>query len=120
MSIAISTASGQISCDKWSIAAPRKNPDNEQYVLVQPIVGIFAECYTRHTSDNKFILLIEVEFMGKIGKIEKIGKIGTIGRIGTIGPRYPRLIDPINPIKRSAPIDPTKFHQALALLSILL
>ena len=53
-----------------------KNPDNEQYALVQPIVGIFAECSTRHPSDEKFILLIEVEFMGIIGIIGKMGIIG--------------------------------------------
>ena len=50
-----------------------KNPDNEQYALVQPIVGIFAECRTRHPSDEKFILLIEVEFMGIIGIMGIIG-----------------------------------------------
>ena len=71
-----------------------------------PRVLTFAISQICNPSDKKFISLIEVEF------IEKIGKIGTIGRIGTIGLRYPRLIDPINPIKRSAPIDPTKFHQA--------
>ena len=31
---------------------------------VLPIGGIFAECSTRHPSDNKFISLIEVEFLG--------------------------------------------------------
>ena len=53
-----------------------KNPDNEQYALVQPIVGVFAECRTRHHSDEKFILLIEVEFMGKMGIIGIMGIIG--------------------------------------------
>ena len=49
------------------------------------------------TSNKKFILLIEVEFMGKIGKI---------GKIGVMGLCYPRLIVPIVPILLIAPIDP--------------
>ena len=32
-----------------------KNGDNGTYALVLPIVAIFAECGTRHPSNNKFI-----------------------------------------------------------------
>ena len=62
-----------ICCDKGSIAAPNKKCHQWDVRLVLPIGGIFAECSTRHPSDNKFISLIEVDFIGKIGKIGKIG-----------------------------------------------
>ena len=74
-----------ICCDKGSIAAPNKKCHQWDVRQVLPIGGIFAECSTRHPSDNKFISLIEVKFIGKIGKIGKIGIIGRIGRIGEIG-----------------------------------
>ena len=53
-----------------------KNGDNEQYTLVQPIVAIFAECSTRHSSDKKFISLIDV--CRDNVKIERIGKLGNL------------------------------------------
>ena len=44
-----------ICCDKGSIAAPNKKCHQWDVRQVLPIGGIFAECSTRHPSDNKFI-----------------------------------------------------------------
>ena len=43
-----------------SAAASKKSPDNEQYVKVQPIVGIFAERCICNPSNEKLFLLIYV------------------------------------------------------------
>ena len=45
--------SALICCDKGSIAAPNKKWRQWDVHLVLPIVAIFAECSTRHPSDNK-------------------------------------------------------------------
>ena len=51
-----------------------KNATNGTYAKYYPSVAFFAE--SRHPSDNKYFLLIEVVF---IEKIEKIGKMRRIG-----------------------------------------
>ena len=50
--------SALICCDKGSIAAPNKKWRQWDVRKVLPIVAIFAECSTRHPSDNKSCALI--------------------------------------------------------------
>ena len=61
------------------------------------IVRVSCDAPHLTTSDKKFISLIEVL---------RVGEIGRIGRIGTNGKFLSSVSVPINPIKRSVPINP--------------